>query len=48
MAVMARRSRMGNLGLAELVALAAKNGEPTQASGKQELYENLLNQYLLR
>ena len=38
----------GNLGLAELVSLAAKNGEPTQASGKQERYENLLNQYLLR
>ena len=38
----------GNLGLADLVALAAKNGEPQQASGKQERYENLLNQYLLR
>ena len=38
----------GNLSLADLVALAAKNGEPTQASGKQERYENLLNQYLLR
>ena len=38
----------GTLGLAELAALAAKNGEPQQASGKQERYENLLNQYLLR
>ncbi len=38
----------GNLSLADLTALAAKNGEPTQASGKQERYENLLNQYLLR
>ncbi|TYT25417.1 xylose isomerase [Luteimonas viscosa] len=38
----------GKLGLAELAALAAKNGEPQQASGKQERYENLLNQYLLR
>ncbi|HSD16542.1 MAG TPA: xylose isomerase, partial [Thermomonas sp.] len=38
----------GNLGLADLVALAAGNGEPSQASGKQERYENLLNQYLLR
>ena len=38
----------GNLSLAELATLAAKNGEPTQASGKQERYENLLNQYLLR
>lgn len=38
----------GGLGLADLVALAAKNGEPAQTSGKQERYENLLNQYLLR
>jgi xylose isomerase len=38
----------GKLGLAELAALAAKNGEPEQISGKQERYENLLNQYLLR
>ena len=38
----------GELGLADLTALAAKNGEPAQASGKQERYENLLNQYLLR
>jgi xylose isomerase len=38
----------GNLSLADLTALAAKHGEPTQASGKQERYENLLNQYLLR
>ena len=38
----------GHLGLADLTALAAKNGEPQQASGKQERYENLLNQYLLR
>ncbi|TQM03777.1 hypothetical protein FB548_2008, partial [Pseudoxanthomonas sp. 3HH-4] len=29
-------------------ALAAKQGEPKQISGKQERYENLLNQYLLR
>jgi len=38
----------GALGLPELVALASKAGEPAQASGKQERYENLLNQYLLR
>ena len=38
----------GKLGLAELAKLAAGNGEPVQASGKQERYENLLNQYLLR
>ncbi|WP_312369023.1 xylose isomerase [Stenotrophomonas sp.] len=38
----------GKLGLADLAKLAAGNGEPVQASGKQERYENLLNQYLLR
>ncbi|BDU15318.1 xylose isomerase [Lysobacter auxotrophicus] len=38
----------GKLGLADLRELAAKNGEPRQISGKQERYENLLNQYLLR
>jgi xylose isomerase len=38
----------GALGLAELAALATQLGEPKQISGKQERYENLLNQYLLR
>ena len=38
----------GKLGLAELAALSPKLGEPEQISGKQERYENLLNQYLLR
>jgi xylose isomerase len=38
----------GRLGLADLARLAAANGEPKQISGKQERYENLLNQYLLR
>lgn len=38
----------GALGLADLAAIAARDGEPTQISGKQERYENLLNQYLLR
>ena len=38
----------GKLGLADLASLAAKLGEPEQVSGKQERYENLLNQYLLR
>ena len=38
----------GKLGLADLASLAAKLGEPQQTSGKQERYENLLNQYLLR
>lgn len=38
----------GKLGLAELAGMAATLGEPKQASGRQEAYENLLNQYLLR
>ena len=38
----------GALSLADMAALAAGNGEPAQTSGKQERYENLLNQYLLR
>ncbi|HTQ37239.1 MAG TPA: xylose isomerase [Steroidobacteraceae bacterium] len=38
----------GKLKFAELAAIAAAAGEPRQISGKQERYENLLNQYLLR
>ncbi|HYG07813.1 MAG TPA: xylose isomerase [Stenotrophomonas sp.] len=38
----------GKLGLADLAAYAAKAGEPKQISGRQEAYENLLNQYLIR
>lgn len=38
----------GKLSLADLHAIAAKSGEPQQRSGRQEAYENLLNQYLLR
>ncbi|KQY52521.1 xylose isomerase [Lysobacter sp. Root494] len=38
----------GKLSFADLRELAVKNGEPKQISGKQERYENLLNQYLLR
>ncbi|TDK28706.1 xylose isomerase [Luteimonas aestuarii] len=38
----------GGLDLAALRALAGKAGEPAQVSGRQEQYENLLNQYLLR
>ena len=30
----------------DLAALAAKNGEPRQLSGKQELYENIINRYV--
>ncbi|MBB4128455.1 xylose isomerase, partial [Xanthomonas translucens] len=29
-------------------AHAAKAGAPKQASGRQEAYENLINQYLIR
>lgn len=38
----------GKLALADLHAHASKAGEPAQTSGRQEAYENLLNQYLLR
>jgi xylose isomerase len=38
----------GRLDLAGLAALAATTGEPAQRSGRQEVYENLLNQYLTR
>jgi xylose isomerase len=36
----------GDLGLAELAKLAEDIGEPEQVSGKQELYESLINRYL--
>jgi xylose isomerase len=38
----------GRSTLADLRDLAAQAGEPEQRSGRQEVYENLLNQYLLR
>ncbi|WP_295937586.1 xylose isomerase [uncultured Xanthomonas sp.] len=38
----------GKSTLADLVTHAAQAGEPTQRSGRQEAYENLINQYLLR
>ncbi|MET1162250.1 MAG: xylose isomerase, partial [Pseudoxanthomonas sp.] len=38
----------GQRTLADLAAQGAKAGEPQQRSGRQEAYENLLNQYLLR
>lgn len=37
----------GRLKLADLAAHAVRSGEPQQISGRQEQYENLLNQYLL-
>jgi xylose isomerase len=38
----------GKLDLATLANQARQAGEPKQISGRQEAYENLLNQYLLR
>ena len=38
----------GRSTLADLRDLAAQAGEPEQRSGRQEVYENLFNQYLLR
>jgi xylose isomerase len=38
----------GKLKLKDLHALALKTGEAKKISGKQERYENLLNQYLIR
>ncbi|MBN2279138.1 MAG: xylose isomerase [Candidatus Marinimicrobia bacterium] len=36
----------GELGLEDLAKIAAEVGEPKQISGKQELYESLINKYL--
>ncbi|WDJ06083.1 xylose isomerase [Xanthomonas campestris] len=38
----------GTSTLADLATYAAGRGEPTQVSGRQEAYENLINQYLTR
>ena len=35
-----------SLDLRDLAKIAAENGEPKQISGKQELFENILNQYI--
>ena len=35
----------GKMGIEELVAYAKQHGEPAQISGKQELYEAILNMY---
>ncbi len=37
----------GELGISELTELAKTTGEPKQISGKQELYESIINQYLI-
>lgn len=36
----------GDLSLEDLAKLAAEQGEPKQVSGQQELYENIINQYI--
>jgi xylose isomerase len=36
----------GDLSLEDLRNIALKNGEPKQISGKQELYEGIINQYI--
>lgn len=40
------RFEQGLLGLAELRDMAARGGEPQARSGRQEWYENVINQYL--
>jgi len=40
------RFEKGELNLEQLAALAKANGEPEQISGKQELYEAIINQYI--
>ncbi|MEL6943637.1 MAG: xylose isomerase, partial [Bacteroidota bacterium] len=36
----------GKISLKELATFARKNGEPKQLSGKQELFENIVNRYV--
>jgi xylose isomerase len=36
----------GEFSLEQLAKLGDSNGEPAQISGKQELYENIINQYI--
>jgi len=36
----------GELSLEQLAEIAAQHGEPKQISGKQELYESIINQYI--
>jgi len=43
-----KRFENGELSLVDLRDLAAKNGEPQQTSGKQELLENLINDCIAR
>ena len=41
-----RRFENGELSLEELRDIAIANGEPAQISGKQELFESIINQYI--
>jgi len=41
-----RAFEAGKMGLSDLGKIALRNGEPTQRSGQQELFENLLNRYV--
>jgi xylose isomerase len=41
-----KKFEQGQLNLDELAALAEKMGEPEKRSGKQELYESIINQYI--
>ncbi len=43
-----RRFENGELSLTDLRDLAVADGEPEQISGKQELFENLINDYIVR
>jgi xylose isomerase len=40
------RFEQGKMSLTELADYARRNGEPAQISGKQELYETILNMYI--
>ena len=41
------RFERGEFNLEQLSALAKKEGEPKQISGQQELYESIINQYII-
>lgn len=41
-----KRFEEGKMTLEEVVAYAKANGEPKQISGKQELYESIVNMYI--
>ena len=40
------RFEKGDLSLEDLAAIGDEGGEPALTSGKQELYENLINQHI--